>query len=91
MQRQLLNFFVDLVALLAMLGMVATGLMIRYLLPPGSRGGHGLTLWSLDRHEWGDIHFWLAVALLTLLVLHVALHWEWVCAVLQIQILKRKA
>lgn len=89
MPRNVLNFLVDFVTLVVMLGMLATGLLTRYVLPPGSRGGQGLSLWGLDRHEWGDIHFWLALALLALLVLHVALHWEWVCGVLRIQILGR--
>ncbi len=80
MRRDTLNFVVDLLALIAMMGLIATGLVQRYLLPPASRGGRGLALWGLDRHEWGDIHFWIAVALGALLVLHVALHWTWVCA-----------
>lgn len=79
MRRDTLNFVVDLLALFAMMGLIATGLVQRYLLPPGSRGGRGLSLWGLGRHDWGDIHFWIAVALAALLVLHVALHWTWVC------------
>jgi len=82
LRRDTLNFFVDVLLLLALLGMIATGLTTRYLLPPGSRGGQGLSLWGLDRHEWGDIHFWLAVTLAGLLVLHVALHWSWVCVLI---------
>lgn len=79
MRRDTLNFVVDLLALVAMMGLIASGLVQRYLLPPGSRGGRGLSLWGLDRHGWGDIHFWIAVGLGALLVLHVALHWTWVC------------
>ena len=40
MRRNKLNFLIDALALLAMLGMIATGLVIRYVLPAGS-GGHG--------------------------------------------------
>jgi hypothetical protein len=75
------NFVVDSLILSIMLAMVGTGLVIRYVLPPGSGGrgvGSGLVLWGLDRHDWGGLHFWLAVALVALLVLHVALHWRWV-------------
>jgi hypothetical protein len=82
-RRNTLNFLIDAVTALVMLGMIATGLLVRYVLPPGS-GGHGQgaakTLWGLDRHGWGDIHFWIAVTLASLLILHVALHWSWVCA-----------
>jgi hypothetical protein len=83
MRRDTLNFLIELVILVAMLGMLATGLTIRFLLPPGSRGGRGLSLWGLDRHEWGDLHFWIAVSLVVLLVIHMALHWTWVCALTQ--------
>ena len=34
---------------------------------------------GLGRHDWGDVHFWTSVALGVLLVVHVALHWSWVC------------
>jgi hypothetical protein len=33
----------------------------------------------MGRHDWGDLHFWVSVALGVLLVIHVALHWSWVC------------
>lgn len=80
MRRQVLNFVIDAAALLVMLAMVATGFLLKWILPPGSRGGQGLQLWGLTRHDWGDVHFWLAIALLVLALVHVALHWAWVCA-----------
>lgn len=83
MRRDTLNFLVDALALVAFLGLLATGLILWTLLPPGSRGGHGLSLWGLTRHDFGDIHFWIAVALVVLLILHVALHWTWVCVTVQ--------
>ncbi len=79
MRRTTLNFAVEIVTFLAALGMIATGLIVRWVLPPGS--GSRRELWSLTRHEWGDVHFWLAVGLVVLAVVHIALHWNWVCAV----------
>jgi hypothetical protein len=79
-------FILDFVVLWLMLLMLATGLLIRYVLPPGSGGrggGHGLLLWGLDRHAWGGLHFWASLLLLLLLLLHVALHWTWVCGVVR--------
>jgi hypothetical protein len=61
--------------------MTASGVLMRYVLPPGS--GHSTTIWGLDRHEWGAIHFWLAIGLLAVLALHVWLHWRWIVAVLR--------
>lgn len=85
MRRNTLNFMVDAISLLVMFAMIATGLVIRFILPPGSggrgHGGGGLSLWGWGRHEWGDLHFWLAAGLASLLLVHVALHWAWVCVV----------
>lgn len=78
MRKNTLNFVVDLLTLLAILAMVGTGLIMYYVLPAGS-GGRGLVLWGLGRHDWGDIHFWASAALGGLLILHLALHWAWVC------------
>jgi len=78
MKRNTLNFVVDTVTALVMLGMVATGLVIRFVLPPGS--GSRRVLWGLGRHDWGDLHFWLAVGIGVLVLIHVALHWQLVCA-----------
>jgi hypothetical protein len=83
MRKNTLNFVVDLLALLAMLVMIATGLLIKYVLPPREGSGPHRSLAGMDRHDWGDIHFWAAVALGVLLVLHVVLHWKWVCITVQ--------
>lgn len=86
MRRSSLNLLIDALATLVMLALIATGLVVRYILPAGSGGhgrGGGLVLWGLDRHGWGDVHFWLAVAIGVLMVLHVALHWRWVCTIIR--------
>jgi hypothetical protein len=54
-----------------------TGLLLAFRLPPGSRGGRGLSAMGWDRHEWGDLHTWISYAFLALILLHMALHWRW--------------
>lgn len=78
MARNTLNFVIDLVTFAVMLAMIATGLLIRFVLPPGS--GERRSLWDYTRHDWGDVHFWLAVVLGGLVLVHLALHWSWVCS-----------
>lgn len=83
MRRTTLNFIVDLAAWVAMILLGATGLIVRYVLPAGSGGrggGSQLLLWGFGRHDWGALHFWLSIALGVLIVLHIVLHWNWVCA-----------
>jgi len=82
MRKNTLNFVVDLLTLLAILVLIATGLIMKFTLPPGT-GGRGVILWSMTRHEWGDVHFWTSLSLAVLLILHVALHWSWVCGTIR--------
>jgi hypothetical protein len=77
MKRNTLNFIVDAALALVVLGLIATGLLIRFVLPPGS--GSRRVLLGLCRHDWGDIHFWISFAGGVLLLVHLALHWQWVC------------
>ena len=82
MRKVTLNFIIDLAACVVMILLAATGLVVRYVLPAGSSGrggGSQALLWELGRHDWGAVHFWLSVALGVLIVLHIVLHWTWVC------------
>ena len=81
MRRSLLNIIIDALAAAVMLGMIATGIILRFTLPPGS--GRALALWSLTRHQWGDLHFWLALAAVAIVALHLALHWTWVVSIVR--------
>lgn len=76
MHRGKTNYLVDVLTFGVILAMTATGLILRFVLPPGS-GGRALGQWT--RHDWGDLHFWLAAGLGAIIVLHVALHWAWIC------------
>ncbi len=93
MKRTTLNFIIDLVAFLGLLGLAFTGFIMKYILPPGTggrgrmlRGGRGAEhvgeeikdFWSMTRHEWGDVHFYLAVLFAILMVVHIILHWGWI-------------
>ena len=89
MKRNTLNFVIDFLSFLVLLGMVFTGVVMKWILPPGSggrgrelhggRGGeHIKDLWGLTRHEWGEIHFYLAVGFVALMLVHIILHWGWI-------------
>lgn len=76
MRKAHINFIVDAIGFLAMALLASTGFVVKYALPSGS--GHSRTLWGMTRHEWGGVHFWLAVVLLAMMLLHLLLHWHWV-------------
>lgn len=78
MTRHTSNFLLDLVLALDGLAVLTTGLLIGYILPAGSRGA---TIWGWTRHDWGELHLYLALGLVTLVLVHLLLHWSWVCVV----------
>ena len=79
MKRTALNLLIDALAALFFLGMIATGYVLRFPLPPGTN--KSLSLWGLSRHQWGGVHFWISLGLLAVLLIHLALHWQWVVTV----------
>ncbi len=81
MKRAKQNFLVDTLAFAAFVFLTTTGVLVRWVLPPGS--GRWTTLWGMDRHEWGDVHFWVAVVLLAICALHLLLHWRWIVSVVR--------
>ena len=95
MNRRSLNFIIDVTAFVGLILLTATGVLVRYILPSGSGRlesiGTGIKaankpitlLLGLTHHEWGEIHFWIAVVLMAILTFHLFLHWRWVVCVIR--------
>ncbi len=79
-----LLFWVDLLSLVSLFGLLGTGSILEWILPHGGQGGrHGQrardALWlGISRHDWGEIHFWISVAFTSLILLHLLLHFGWI-------------
>ncbi|MFC1903585.1 DUF4405 domain-containing protein [Chloroflexota bacterium] len=52
-----------------------TGLLL-WLAPSGQRSGQQLLLLDLTKSEWGDIHFWIAVAVFIVTIAHIIIDWK---------------
>ena len=73
---------------LAGLAEAVTGFVLWFGFPEGGTGigraiggARNLTLWGVPKYTWIDIHDWVAIALVAIVVLHVALHWKWILRV----------
>ena len=58
-----------------------SGFILWFALPRGTGrfgGGGGAEFWALSRHTWIDIHDWVAVAIMAVVIIHLALHWKWI-------------
>jgi hypothetical protein len=95
MKRTQLNFAIDAAAFAAFLFLLSTGLLLRYQLAAGSGGLHAVgsgrgaserpiaLLWGWTRHDWGQIHYWIAGLLIAILAVHLVLHWKWIICVVR--------
>ncbi len=82
MSKSKLNFIIDAI-MFVLMGLVAgLGLLIKYVLLPGSerwlKYGRNvdISFWGLDRHDWGKVHLIVALILILFLILHIIFHWE---------------
>ncbi|MFZ5447380.1 MAG: DUF4405 domain-containing protein [Thermodesulfobacteriota bacterium] len=89
MDKPKLNFVIDVMMFLCLMAMAGLGFLMKYILPPRrdvwAKYGRNLEFSWLgwDRHDWGDIHLYLAFALLILLVIHIILHWQQILGLFQ--------
>lgn len=94
MKRSAWNIVIDALSLVVFMSMISTGLIMKFILPPGSgrveilmRGGGRFEktidlFMGLTRHEWGEIHFYISLLFLLLLITHLYLHWNWIKGVI---------
>lgn len=78
MSRARWHLLVDVLMAISGFALLQTGLLLYFVLPAHSRADAVL---GLTRHDWGEVHFYLAMSLLVLLLVHLTLNWNWVCGV----------
>ncbi len=80
MSRTVVNFLLDTVLLVAFVLLVWCSVVVRFVFPPGP-SATGWKLWGYDFDQWAGLQFSLVGALFVGIVVHVMLHWSWVCGV----------
>ncbi|MBN1394119.1 MAG: DUF4405 domain-containing protein [Pirellulales bacterium] len=78
MNHNRLRKYVDVLLFFVLCFLLGTGLLMQYRLVPGSRGGHGYTLFGLDRHQWGHYHLWAAYLMIAMVVVHIVVNFAFV-------------
>jgi hypothetical protein len=90
MQRTILNFWLDVLLLVVFVALVAVSGVIRFVFPPGPAAA-GWRLWGGGYQAWSELQFGILSGFILLVLLHVMLHWNWVCGVLSTRILLRRS
>ena len=78
--RSTINFWLDAVLALVLLAQLWIGFVLRFAFPPAPEA-QGWTIWGWSYVVWFKAQFAVSCTLGALVVLHVMLHWTWVCGV----------
>jgi hypothetical protein len=89
MSKSLINFWLDALLLVLFVALVGASSIVRIVFPPGPSAA-GWILWGRGYAEWSNLEFGLLAALVLAVVVHVMLHWPWVCGVITSQIARRR-
>ena len=81
MSRTVVNFFLDTALLIAFVLLVWCATILRFVFPPGPNAD-GWTLWGWDYDRWSALQFGMIGTLAVGFLVHVMLHWTWVCGVI---------
>ena len=81
MSRTLINFWLDTLLLILFLTTVWTTFAIRFVFPPGTLAA-GWTLWGATYDQWLEFQFWSLCLFSMAVLVHIMLHWTWVCGVI---------
>lgn len=76
-----INFWLDLTLLVVFVLLLWTSVVVRFIFPPPTSAA-GWTLWGWGFDRWSDMQFSLICTLALGVLVHVMLHWSWVCGVL---------
>jgi hypothetical protein len=86
--RTLFNFWLDALMLCVFVLLVWTSTVVRFVFPPAITADNW-RLWGRSLDEWMGFQFGLLCTMTLLVVLHLMLHWSWICGVIAARWLPR--
>ncbi len=89
MSKTIFNFWLDTVLLVFFLALVAVSVVVQFVFPPPANA-EGWLLWGQSYGAWLSIQFGILCALGLAILLHVMMHWSWVCGVISTKFSRSK-
>ena len=74
------NFVLDAILLLLFIAVSTLSVILEFVFPAGTQA-EGWLLWNSSFNEWSRLRFYVLALMAAAIVLHVMLHWTWVCGV----------
>ncbi len=79
LSKTAVNFLVDMGCLLFLLCTLLASAIVQFVFPRGT-AAVGWTLWGLGYDAWCVIQFVCLSAFTLMILIHLILHWTWICA-----------
>jgi hypothetical protein len=89
LSRAQVNFLLDTLLLILFCAIMTTAVIVRFVFPPGPDAA-GWRLWGYGYHAWCTFQFGLIAALALGILIHLMLHWSWVCGIVVTQLARNK-
>jgi hypothetical protein len=80
LSRTDVNLLLDTVLLLLFVALSICSVILEFVFPAGTVAD-GWILWHLSFNEWSRLRFALLATLAVCVLVHIMLHWSWVCGV----------
>lgn len=73
------QYLVDTLLFLCILGIAFIGFLMGLVIPKGPTAQESAKYFlGLHRHQWGNIHFYLSIAFVIFVIIHLILSWKWI-------------
>ena len=87
--RTLINFWLDAALMGAFVTLSLVAVIVQFVFPSGVTA-KGWILWGMNYGQWCSLQFALLSVLGFGIVIHVMLHWTWVCSVIAKKLLRHR-
>jgi len=73
------QYLVDTLLFFCIVGIAFIGFLMGLVIPKGPVASESSKYFlGLHRHQWGNIHFYLSIAFVILVIIHLILSWKWI-------------
>lgn len=85
----MINFWLDFILLVNFMVLMGVATIVQFVFPAGTKADDWL-LWGYSFNDWMAVQYGTLCVFTLLILVHVMLHWQWVCGIVTRRIMKQK-